>query len=51
MRIEVIYVPDRMEIKNLSQPCFNTTLIGVLRGVCDCYEVDISDGMLYGGTG
>ena len=40
-----------MKLENVNQPCFNTTLMGVLRGVLDYYEISVSDAMIYGGTG
>ena len=40
-----------MIVKNLSQPCFNTTLMGVLKGVVNHYGIQLSDAMLYGGSG
>jgi hypothetical protein len=40
-----------MHVPNLTMPPFNTTLMGVLRGVLDHFDVTVSDAMLYGGSG
>lgn len=40
-----------MNIDSLKMPPFNTTLMGVLRGVLDHYGIGASDAMLYGGSG
>ncbi|HEY3290015.1 MAG TPA: hypothetical protein VGK87_07815 [Anaerolineae bacterium] len=40
-----------MKIENLRVPAFNTTLMGVLKGVADYYRLPLSDAMLYGGSG
>jgi hypothetical protein len=40
-----------MHMHELKMPPFNTTLMGVLRGVFDYYGMDASDPMLYGGSG
>ncbi len=40
-----------MPFLTLSQPPFNTSLMGVLRGVFDYYAFAVSDAMLYGGSG
>ena len=40
-----------MLMHGLRMPPFNTTLMGVLRGVFDYYGMDASDPMLYGGSG
>jgi len=39
-----------MNIDKLGVPPFNTTLLGVVRGVADYYGLDHSDAMLYGAT-
>ncbi|MBK34676.1 MAG: hypothetical protein CME26_03985 [Gemmatimonadetes bacterium] len=39
-----------MIIKGLKQACFNTKLLGVIRGVADYYGIEASDGTLYGAT-
>lgn len=36
---------------NAKVPMFNTTLMGMVRGVADFYGVTLSDAMLYGATG
>lgn len=38
-------------MKTLSMPAFSTTLLGVIRGVADFYELPASDAMLYGCSG
>lgn len=40
-----------MNIQGLRMPPFNTTLMGVLRGVLDYYHIEATDAMLYGGSG
>ena len=40
-----------MKIDNLGMPPFNTSLIGVLKGVLDFYDIKVSDAMAYGGSG
>ncbi len=40
-----------MRIEGLEQAPFNTTLLGVVRGVADFFEIDVSDAMLFGATG
>lgn len=40
-----------MQLDNLEVPCFNTTLMGVIRGVADFYGLTHSDAMLYGASG
>lgn len=40
-----------MKIDNIKQVSFNTSLMGVIRGVLDYYEIKISNGMAYAGTG
>lgn len=40
-----------MKIENLKMPPFNTSLMGVLKGVFDYYDIKISNGMAYGGSG
>jgi len=40
-----------MEITNIKQPPFNTSMMGVIRGIMDHYEIKISNGMAYGGSG
>ncbi len=40
-----------MKIENLKMYSFNTSLMGVLKGVLDYYDIKISDGMAYGGSG
>jgi len=39
------------EIKNLTMKPFNTSLIGVIRGVADYFSLPVSDAMLYGLSG
>jgi hypothetical protein len=38
-------------MKDLSMLPFNTTLLGVVRGVADFYDMNVSDATLYGGSG
>ena len=40
-----------MEIAGLQQPCFNTTLMGCLKGASDFFDMDLTPPMLYGLTG
>ena len=40
-----------MKIDNLKQAPFNTSLMGVIRGVLDYNEIKISNGMAFAGTG
>jgi hypothetical protein len=40
-----------MEIQNLKMPPFNTSLIGILKGVLDYYGIKASDAMAFGGSG
>ena len=40
-----------MKIDNLAMPPFNTSLIGVLKGVVDYYDIEVNDAMAYGGSG
>ncbi|MBT3275917.1 MAG: hypothetical protein HN368_22400, partial [Spirochaetales bacterium] len=40
-----------MELSNIKQPPLNTTLLGVVRGVADYYEMKVSTPMLYGASG
>ncbi len=40
-----------MKIERLATPPFNTTLMGVLKGVLDYYGIEISDAMLFGASG
>jgi hypothetical protein len=40
-----------MIIKGLAVPPFNTTLLGVVRGVANYYGLTVTDAMLFGGTG
>lgn len=40
-----------MMIENLRQPDFNTSMMGVIRGVLDYYGIKISDAMAYAGSG
>lgn len=40
-----------MIIENLKQPPFNTTLMGVLRGVIDYYGIRTCDPVMFGGSG
>jgi len=40
-----------MKIENLKMPPFNTSLMGVFKGVLDYYDIKISNGMAYGGSG
>lgn len=42
---------ENVKIENLRMPPFNTTLMGVLRGVFDYYGIKASDPMVYGGSG
>lgn len=40
-----------MKLENLKQSNLNTSLMGVMRGVLDYYEIKISNGMAFGGSG
>ena len=40
-----------MKIENLAMPPFNTTLMGVLKGVLDYYHVDVNNAMAFGASG
>ena len=40
-----------VKIENLKMPPFNTSLMGVLKGVFDYYDIKISSGMAYAGSG
>jgi hypothetical protein len=40
-----------VKFENLRQPPFETSLMGVLRGVCDHYGIEVSDAGLYGASG
>lgn len=40
-----------MKIENLKMPPFNTSLMGVIKGVLDYYDIKISNGMAYAGSG
>lgn len=40
-----------MKIENLGMPPFNTSLMGVLKGVLDFYDIKISDAMSFSGSG
>jgi hypothetical protein len=40
-----------MKIDDIKQARFNTSLMGVIRGVLDYYNIDISNGVAYGGSG
>jgi hypothetical protein len=40
-----------MELTNLRQAPFNTTALGVLRGVATYYDLPVSDAFLFGATG
>jgi hypothetical protein len=40
-----------MKIDTIKQPCFNTSLMGVVRGVMEYYGIKVSSGMAYGGSG
>ncbi len=40
-----------MKLDNLKQYPFNTSLMGVLKGVLDYYGIKMSNGMAYGGSG
>jgi len=40
-----------MELNSLKQPPFNTTLMGVIKGVLDYYGIEASNALTYGGTG
>ena len=40
-----------MKIDNLGMPSFNTSLIGVLKGVLDYYDIKVSNAVAFGGSG
>lgn len=40
-----------MKLENINMPPFNTSLMGVLKGVFDYYDIKITNGMAYGGSG
>lgn len=40
-----------MKLENLNMYPFNTSLMGVLKGIFDFYRIPISNAMLYGGSG
>jgi hypothetical protein len=40
-----------MKLDNINQPCLNTSLMGVIRGVMDYHEMKVSNGKAYGGSG
>ena len=40
-----------MKLKDVRQPPFNTSLMGVMRGVADYYGYGLSTPALYGGSG
>ncbi len=40
-----------MKIENLGMPPFNTSLMGVLKGVLDFYDIKVSNALAYGGSG
>jgi hypothetical protein len=40
-----------MRLENLNQIPFNTSLMGVIKGVFDYYDIKITNGMAYGGSG
>lgn len=40
-----------MTIDNIKQPPLNTSLMGVIRGVMNYYDIKMSDAMAYGGSG
>lgn len=40
-----------MELKNLKMKPFNTSLMGVIKGVSDYYRLNYSDAFIYGATG
>jgi hypothetical protein len=40
-----------MTLENLKQPPLNTSLMGVIRGVMNYYDIKINDAMAYGGSG
>ena len=37
-----------MKIDNLTMPPLNTTLMGVVKGVLDCYEIEVSSARVFG---
>ncbi|UCC11822.1 MAG: hypothetical protein JSW02_10825 [candidate division WOR-3 bacterium] len=40
-----------MTLDNIKQPPLNTSLMGVIRGVMNYYDIKMSDAMVYGGSG
>ena len=40
-----------VKIESLTQPPFETTLMGVLRAVTDHFGIGVSDAVVYGGSG
>ena len=40
-----------MKLENLKMPPFNTSLMGVIKGVFDYYGIKVSNAMLFGGSG
>ena len=40
-----------MTLENIKQPPFNTSLMGVLRGIMNYYGIEMSDALAYGGSG
>ena len=42
---------QKMILENLSVPPFQSTLMGVIKGVCDYYGYKLSDAMICGGSG
>jgi hypothetical protein len=40
-----------MQLDNLKQAPFNTTMMGAMRGALDYYGIPVSDAVLYGGSG
>ena len=40
-----------MKIKNLTQPPFNTTLMGVVKGALNYYQIKLSDASVFGESG
>jgi hypothetical protein len=42
---------ENMNLTTIKQPPFNTSIMGVIRGVLDFYGIKISDAMAYAGSG
>lgn len=42
---------SKMLLKNINVPPFHNTLMGVVKAVSDFYSLNISDAMIYGGSG